>query len=115
MFGKSILLLIAVVMTTGSAQLNYISSGSCEVSHLVIATKVIIMSVTTKFIKITVIIILYLIILLYMQSEQTCEYVYSVEQQSFKRDGDDPITVSITVQLTCESSKHLINLLICMG
>ena len=56
-----------------------------------------------------------IIILLYMQSEQSCEYVYSVEQQSFKRDADDPITVSITVQLTCESSKYLINLLICMG
>ena len=51
MFGKCILLPIAVIMTTGSAQLNYITSGSCEVSHLVIATKVIVMSVTKNLYK----------------------------------------------------------------
>ena len=51
MFGKSILLLIAAIMTTGSAQLNYTSSGSCEVSDLVIATKVIVMSVTKNLYK----------------------------------------------------------------
>ena len=39
-----------------------------------------------------------------MQSDHTCEYVYSVQMDQFKNE-DQPMTVTATAQITCESSE----------
>ena len=46
------------------------------------------------------------------QSEHTCEYLYSVEQSGSTGNAEDSITVTATVQVTCESSELLFRLVV---
>ena len=40
-----------------------------------------------------------------LQDNRVCEYVYSFEMIQFK-ENDQPLTMSTTVQIMCESSKY---------
>ena len=46
------------------------------------------------------------------QSEHTCEYLYSVEQSRFTGNAEDSITVTANIQVSCESSELLVELVV---
>ena len=49
--------------------------------------------------------LLFALFLMVLQNDHTCEYMYSVELSQFSGGPNDPITVTATVQIACESSE----------
>ena len=92
MCAEIFVLLAALCVSCGSAQLHYTPSGSCEVSR-----KYLTWSETVRMQQLSY-------LPWNIQSEHTCEYVYSAMHSQFTN-AEDPITVTASVQVTCESSE----------
>ena len=88
----TLFLLTAFSLMLCGAEFHYIHSGTCEVSLKV-----------SKFAL--------LILCFYTQNDHICEYEYLMEVYQFNQDQNNPINVTTAVQIACESSKSLTQLL----
>jgi len=88
MRGEIVFLLTALCASCGSAQLHYTPSGSCEVGWSETLVENSLLHVMPCFSLQTTV-----------QSEHTCEYLYSVEQSRFTGNAEDSITVTANIQV----------------
>ena len=79
-------LVFSILLCSAHQDVRYSSTDACEVREWIP--------------------LLFLCVLpILLQSDHTCEYVYSLEMDQFTVYGDQPMTITATVQITCESSK----------